>query len=464
MRRGCASIAAGVLVIGLAGFIYLTLNPPFALPETGYLSSEARRDVRLDSAAPVVAFGIRVRLSSRIYANSYSQFEPARLTASLAGASTDALAVRLYPADGGVIDHLAADAAGHSLEWRVDCRAAGAEDCSREYVAIVSATGDGGGEDGEADLEIFAEQEFPAHVETPFLVSIGLNVDELDLADGVTLGLEGATASETVSADAPVTYQRLDVESGPGSMGGGVLRVRTERTEDAIPTGLRAPAPVRVAMLDEAGAVLVDLAPRPGTELGVGLPALMGAHQIVTWWQDRADQAYEVTWEIELASVAAGGGPRVSLGAAIRPDPLGTTTGGGQASDTIGSRETTLDLGIEADIGEPAGADHLPSAIGVLRLRLELTDVEDGNPALLVLDSGRYDDTLPAILHPNEPVELAVDGLPDCLAHRCSSWVGTLVDPGRATSQPSLRDATVTWDTSLQLWPLDPFASPRQFP
>jgi hypothetical protein len=213
---------------------------------------------------------------------------------------------------------------------------------------------------------------------------------------------------------------------------------------------------VRIAVLDAAGAIVADLAPRPGTEVGVGLPALIGEHQVVTWWQDRADQAYEVTWEIELGSLAAGDGPRVSLGAAIRPDPIETTTGAGQASDRIGSRETTLDLAIEADFGQPAGPDHLPPAIGVLRLRLELTDVEDGKPVLLVLDPGRYDDTMPAILRPNEPVEMALDGLP--------GWVGTLADPGQATAQPSLRGATVTWETSLQLWPLDPFAPPGQAP
>jgi hypothetical protein len=452
MRRGCASIVVGVLVVGLAGYVYLTLNPPFSLPETGYLSSEARRDVRLDPAAPVAAFAVRVQFSSRIFANSYSQFEPARLTASLAGASADALALRLYPTDGAVVEQLAADAAGHSIEWRVDCRASVAEDCSREYVAVVSG---GGGDVAQADLEIFAEQEFPAHVETPFLVSIGLDVDDIDLADEVRLGRDVAMASVSVSADAPVAYQRLDA-GAPEALGGGVLRVRAERRGDAIPTGLRAPAPVRLALLDAAGSVVVDLAPRPGTELSVGLPTLIGEHHVVTWWQDRADQAYDVAWEVELGSLAAGDGPRVSVDAPTRPDPIETIVGGGQASDTIGSRETTLDLGIDADFGPPAGADHLPTIIGVLRLRLELTDVEDGNPAMLLLDSGQYDDTLPAILRPNEPIELAVDGRPH--------WVGTLVDPERATAQPSLRGAAVAWETSLQLWPLDPFAPPGQRP
>jgi hypothetical protein len=451
MRRGCASIVVGVLVVGLAGYVYLTLNPPFSLPETGYLSSEARRDVHLDPAAPVAAFAVRVQLSSRIFANSYSQFDPARLTASIAGASADALALRLYPTDRGVVDQLVADAAGHSLEWRVDCRASGPGACSREYLAVVS----GGGEVAQAHLEIFAEQEFPAHVETPFLVSIGLDVDDIELADEVRLGRDVAMASVSVSAHAPVAYQRLDA-GAPDALGGGVLRVRAERRGDAIPTGLHAPAPVRLALLDDAGSVVVDLAPRPGTELSVGLPTVNGEHHVVTWWQDRADQAYDVAWEVELGSLAAGDGPRVSVDAPTRPDPIETIVGGGQASDTIGSRETTLDLGIDADFGPPAGADHLPTIIGVLRLRLELTDVEDGNPAMLLLDSGQYDDTLPAILRPNEPIELAVDGRPH--------WVGTLVDPERATAQPSLRGAAVAWETSLQLWPLDPFAPPGQRP
>src|SRR5688572_11359356 len=106
MGRGCLwaiGWAIGALLAALvAGFVYLTLNPPFSLPETGYLSTASERELRLGPDSTVAAVEVRVRFDPAIFRDTNTEFEPARLTAAIRGDAirNASLALRIYPTDG----------------------------------------------------------------------------------------------------------------------------------------------------------------------------------------------------------------------------------------------------------------------------------------------------------------------------------------------------------------------------
>ena len=458
MLRAVAWVLGILIGLAVAGYVYLTvINPPFQLPETGYLSASEARNVRLGPDSPVVAYRVRASFDARIYTESSRDFDPARISALL---RTDAppeaeVAVHVYPADGAAVSDLVARTDVSGLSWRIPCDPPGDDACRREYLVVSSA--DDLVAETAATIELFAEQRFPTHVETPFLVGIDIDVDQVDLPPDARLRLGEATASATLAPDAPVARQTVMAAAQPdGQLLGTVLAVEVDREGDAIPTGLNAPAPVRLALLDDEGHVVADLGVRPGTRSAVVLPVLAGEHEIVTWWQDRADQTYQVDWSIEVGALASPTDPTVGLLPLIRPEPIRHDSGEGERE--IGpDRNEAAEIGSGSDIGEPRVPDGLPAAIGVLHLGLELRGEETDAPALLILLPDRFqsDGSFPVPLRPGERVDLALDAFPSCLIGQCDPWHARLGTSDPFATERS-RTVTLRWEWTLDVWPLDP--------
>ena len=464
MLRASAWIVGSLLALVTAGIVYLILNPPFDVPETGYLSRAATREVQLGPGSSLVAYRVQASFDESIYEDPTGDFEPARVTATLqSDAPADAgLALRVYPEVGGQMTDLTRDPDQPRADWRVPCDPPSADGgCSPAYVVVISA--DALAAATEATLDLFAEQRFPAHVETPFLVSIDIDIEEVALPEEAVLGLAAADASLTLSPDAPVAHHDLATEADPDApgLGGATLEVSVTREGEALPTGFDAPAPVRLALLDETGAVVVELGPRPGTRSTVALPPLDGNHEVVAWWQDRADQVYDVDWSIEVAAIAAGE-PVVTVGRAAFEEPIHDASSEGESQVTI-DRDSALEMGIPVDIGESGAPDGLTPALGVLHLTLELIGDETDAPALLILAPDRFASSrgsVPIVLRPGEPTDVALEAFPGCRSSTCESWWGTLgvTDPSDVDRSNS---RTIRWSSTLELWPLGAAAGGR---
>ena len=320
--RGCLAAVLLVLLIGVLGVVYFTLRPPFSLPETGYLESNSSREVRLRPESPVAVVEIDVRHDPRIFSESpSSHFDPTHLaiTSAAAGGADIPVGLRLYPADGKPVTDLSPAPDGGSTGWLIDCEAVEARDCARRYLLVVSS--DGVDAEVRVKVDIAAMLRFPAHVPTPFLVSIGLDVREVRAdASGLAVHADEAAGSMSVSPDAPVTSQTLAIPAaGTGILSddgqpvaGLTLELTVSREGEAIPVGLLAPPPVRAALVTEDDAeVIIEMGARPGAPVVAALPPLEGGYRLVVMWQDRAAQAYRVSWKLERGTVANASAPGI---------------------------------------------------------------------------------------------------------------------------------------------------------
>lgn len=471
---GCVSAVLSAMLLGALGVVYFTLRPPFQLPETGYLATDLSHEVRLGPEAPVAVLELDVRHDPRIFSESPSRrFGPTRLTitTAVAGGTDVPIRLRLYPVDGQPVTDLPPAPDGRSTGWLIDCETVESPDCARSYLVVVNA--DHLDADVAIDLEMRAELWFPAHVPTPFLVSIGLNAHDVR-TDEPDIGLLATTVegSISVSPQAPVAYQPLEVSTadtplvtGEGmQVAGMTLRLAVTRDGEAIPVGLLAPPPVRVAIASgDDGSVLVDVGLRPGSPTVVALPPLEGEPQLIVWWQDRAAQGYRVDWHLEQAIVGHGAAPIVRVGAATKPASIAQKSASGESRMVVGANRPDLELGVGVDIGE-VDREHLPPAAGVLRLQLELDAAATIDPLILLLSTSDYsgDENVPVMLRAGESVELALDAVAHCERGRCEPWRGRVRIPGSAAG-PADRTVSIRWRAEFDLWRLDPWAEPPSF-
>jgi len=472
--RGCLAGVLVVLLIGALGVVYFTLRPPFQLPETGYLESNTSREVRLRPESPVAVLELDVRHDPRIFSESSSrQFDPTRLTitTTVAGGADIPIGLRLYPVDGQPVTDLSAAPDGRSTGWLIDCETVESRDCARTYLVVVNA--DHLDAEVVVKLEMSAKLRFGAHVPTPFLVSIGLDAHDVRADEpGIGLLATAVEGSISVSPQAPVAYQPLEVSTantplvtGEGMpVAGMTLRLTVTRDGEAIPVGLLAPPPVRVAIVSgDDGAVLVDVGPRPGTPTSVALPPLEGEPQLVVWWQDRAAQGYRVDWHLEQAIVGHGPPPIVRVGATTGSASIARKSTSGESRMLVGANRPDLELGVGVDIGDVERA-RLPPAAGVLRLQLELDADATTDPLILLLNASDYsgDETVPVTLRAGESVELALDAVAGCERGRCEPWRGRVRIPGWAAG-PANQTVLIRWRAEFDLWRLDPSAEPPSF-
>jgi hypothetical protein len=311
-------------------------------------------------------------------------------------------------------------------------------------------------------LEVFAEQRFPHAVGTPFGVGLEVDVERRSDMDATRWAVATAAGTLDVSPTAPVAGATIEAAGmRPGGTGGFVLVASAVRDGPAAPTGLEAPPPVRVALLDATGRVMADLGVRPGTPWAVAVPPGSGRHRLVAWWQDRGDHAYAVTWDL-TAAVATTGELALSATSEAAPAPIGTPMTavgvhalGGRATP---GEESELPLG--ADIGFHKD-DRLAPMISVLRLRL-IVDEAVPEPVVLRIGPVRTaisprSDWVPIVIEPGVPREVVLDGLPGCPAGLCDTWALLPAEPGDVSTPASGETVLVRWEASLQLWPLDPF-------
>lgn len=473
ISRGCLAGVLVVLALGVFGAVYVTLWPPFALPETGHLESNLRREVRLRPESPVAVLELDVRHDPRIFRGSpSSRFGPSRLAITTAGAGDAGIPteLRLYPADGLPVPELSLWPDGRSTSWPIDCDTVEARDCERRYLVVVSAA--------ELDAEVAvslgirATLQFPANVPTPFLVSIGLDTREVPIDEASTrLLATEVDGSISVSPEAPVAYQELAlppadpsvVTNDGGPVSGTTLQLTVTRDGEAIPVGLLAPPPVRVAIVSGDGSVVVDVGPRPGTPASVALPPFEGEPQLVVWWRDRAAQGYRVDWRLERAIVGRGAARIVRVGAATDSTSVLQRSTSGESRMLVASFRPDLEFGVGVDIGD-VDRERLAPAAGVLRLEIELDADATIDPLILLLSTSDYsgDETVPVTLRAGEPVELALDAVANCDRTRCPPWRGRVQVPGPAAG-PADAMVLVRWRASYELWRLDPSAEPPSF-
>ena len=463
MLRGCLwtiGIVVGLLVLG---WIYLVLNPPFGSTETGYLSRTEEQRLTLSAETPSAAYRVSIDAPERIYANAYDAFEPLAIRATVASEAEADLAVRIYPADELPVSGLVPTADGRSVGWELDCQAPDAEPaCPRDYLVVVAVTAPPTDE-LHAELHVFAEQRFPTYVDTPFMVGLDINLERLD--DEVAGGWSFAEGHGTLelSPGAPVAEVVVAALGSSGNEAGGlILSATAERLGGAMPTGLGAPPPIRLALLDVDGQVLADLGVRPGTDAAIAIEPGSGHHRLVAWWQDRADQAYEVSWRLE---VAAAGDPELAVSATQQPPTvsIGPPTG---ESGTLelggpGGPAQWEPLPLVANIGGVGGPNRLPAMVGVLRLRLLVTG-DDRAPVVVRLaptreSSSGSTEVVPIVLEPGTARDIALAGLPGCTAAYCESWAILPADP--YDSSTPARPVHLAWEATLELWPLDPFSA-----
>jgi hypothetical protein len=471
--RGCLAAVLLVLLIGGLGVVYFTLRPPFSLPETGYLESNSSREVRLRPESPVAVLELDVRHDPRIFSESpSSQFDPTHLTITSAVASGADIPVglRLYPADGKPVTDLSPAPDGRSTGWLIDCEAVEARDCARHYFLVVSS--DGLDADVRVKVDISAKLRFPAHVPTPFLVSIGLAARELrGEATGLALHADKASGSISVSPNAPVASQALTIPAAGRSMlsddgqpvAGLTLELTVSREGEVIPVGLLAPPPVRAALVsDDDAEVVIQIGARPGVPSVAALPPLEGGYRLVLVWQDRAVQAYRVDWRLEEGTVANTSAPGVEVGAPDSALSLAETTATGEALVTVGANQPDLRFGVGIDIGE-GRPGHLPPVAGVLRLQLEL-DADATGPLILLLTPSIYGgaEEVPVILRPGEPIDVALEAVGSCENQRCEPWRGRVRTPG-SSGTPADERVRIRWRAEFELWGLDPLAGSPSF-
>jgi hypothetical protein len=467
--RGCLAAVLLVLLIGGLGVVYFTLRPPFALPETGYLESNSSREVRLRPESPVVVLELDVRHDPRIFSESpSSHFDPTHLTitSAVAGGADIPVGLRLYPADGRPVTDLSPAPDGRSTGWLIDCEAVEARDCVRRYLLVVSS--DGLDAEVRVKVDISAKLRFPAHVPTPFLVSIGLDARELrGETSGLALHADKASGSISVSPDAPVASQAFTIPAAGTSMrsddgqpvAGLTLELTVSREGEAIPVGLLAPPPVRAALVSDNDAeVVIEIGARPGVAAVAALPPLVDDYRLVVVWQDRAVQAYRVSWQLERGTVADTSVHGIEVGPPETASSFAETTSKGETLVTVGANQPDLRFGVGIDIGE-ARPGHLMPVAGVVRLELEL-DADAPGPLILLLTPSVYGgaEEVPVILGPGEPVEVALEAVGSCENQRCEPWRGRVRRPGSGGT-PDDERVTIRWRAEFELWRLDPLAS-----
>lgn len=462
-----------VLLLGALGVVYFTLRPPFSLPETGYLESNVSREVRLRPESPVAVLELDVRHDPRIFSeSSSSHFDPTRftITTAVAGGADIRVGLRLYPADGKPVTDLSPAPDGPSTGWLIDCGAVEARDCGRRYLLVVSA--DGVDAEVQVKVDITAKLRFPAHVPTPFLVSIGLDTRELRAeASGLTLHTDENAGSISVSPDAPVASQALAIPAAGTALlsddgdpvAGLTLELTVTREGQAIPVGLLAPPPVRAALVAEDDAeVVIEIGARPGVPAVAALSPLEGGYRLVLTWQDRAAQAYRISWQLERGTVADASAPGIEVGALESASPVAETTSKGEMLVSVGANQPDLRFGVGIDIGE-ARPGHLKPVAGVVRLQLEL-DADATGALVLLLSPSVYGgaEEVPVILRPGEPVEVALEAVGSCENQRCEPWRGRVRTPG-SSGTPADERVRIRWRAEFELWGLDPLAGSPAF-
>jgi hypothetical protein len=471
--RGCLAAVLLVLLIGALGVVYFTLRPPFSLPEAGYLGSNTSREVQLRPESSIAVLELDVRHDPRIFSEAQSShFDPTYLTINTAvvGGADIPVGLRLYPADGKPVTDLSPAADGRSTGWLIDCQAVEARDCARRYLVVVNA--DGLDAEVRVKVDINAKLGFPAHVPTPFLVSIGLETRDVRAeASGLALHADEAAGSMTLSPDAPVTSQTIAIPAsgtalltGDGNpVAGLVLELTVSREGEAIPVGLLAPPPVRAALVTaEDAEVVIEMGARPGVPAIAALPPLEGGYRLVLMWQDRAAQAYRVSWQLERGTVASNSAPGIEVGAPESASSVAETTSKGETLVTVGANQPDLRFGEGIDIGE-ARPGHLMPVLGVVRVRLELNGDATG-PLILLLTPSVYGgaEEVPVILRPGEPVEVALEAIGSCENQRCEPWRGRVRTPGSGGT-PADERVTIRWRAEFELWGLDPLAGSPSF-
>lgn len=469
MPGGCLRVIgwafAGVVAVIVLGWIYLTLNPPFGSTDTGYLGRREERRLVLSPAATTATHEVTVGAAPPVYASASDRFEPLRVRATARTDGGVPLAVLVLPADGIAVDGLESDSFSGTATWQIDCqRPSDERPCPRRYLVVVSADGVLSGE-VDAVLEVFAEQTFPKYTGTPFAVGIDLTLERRDEPDAEAWQLADTSGTLELSPGAPVASFVVQAPGmSPSVTGGMVLTATATRDGPAVPTGLGAPPPVRLALLDVTGSVIAELGVRPGSAAAVAVPPGSGRHRLVAWWQDRADQAYQVSWQLHVAAI---GVPGLSLSAVAEPSaaPIEavTTAEGVQAFGGPAAPEEAAELPLTVDIGLAGESGHLPQMIGVLRLTLLAVDEDLRAPIVVRLVPARESPQASApplvvVLEPGMPREVVLEALPGCPAAACSTWAFLPEDdpvPGETAIEPIL----VEWRAELRLWPLDPYGT-----
>jgi hypothetical protein len=470
VRGGCLKAVAwafgGFLALVVLGFIYLSLFPPLGSTETGYLSRREERRVALSGPGSSATHELSVGAGRGVYGTESERFEPLSVRVTVRTEAGAPLTVQVLPTDGHPLEGLAITEAG-TASWAIDCQQPTDErPCPRDYLLVVTASGAAAG-DVEAVLEVFAEQRFPTYVGTPFAVGIDVALERRQDADDDGWQLAETSGTLTLAPDAPVALVTIEAPgSSPSGAGGIVLAASADRDGPATPTGLRAPPPVRVALIGGDGAVLADLGVRPGTESAVAIPPGSGHYRLVAWWQDRADHAYEVSWRM---AVAAAGTSGLTLAATdeTHPEPVGSTmtAAGVIAVGGPGSSDRIQDLPVHVDIGLNGGTDSLPPMAGVLRLRLLVVNEDLPEPIAIQLVPARGAELataapLPIMLEPGVAREIVLEATPGCPATACETWAVLPVGRDGTSGALTLPEVVrIEWQASLQLWPLDPFGS-----
>lgn len=446
MRRGCLTIGGVLLGLVLMGFIYLTLNPPLKLPDTGYLSRSTEVDARLDASSPTAAFAVRLGVPENVHAGGYRDFPPLLVSASAGSAD---VRLWLYPRDGLPVTGLAPSDDGTQLSWQLDCETSGATSgCARDAVLVVAGTDlPAGGL--ETKVSLFAEQRFPAHVPTPFLVSLDLSAERVELASGDRLMAAAADGSHRLSPQQPVVRWSLGADGTEAPVGGSWLAVEVDHAGVAIPTGFEAPSPVAVALVDQAGEMVGSTEVRPGSPSILALAPLTGEYTVVAWWQDRAAASYDVRWRVEQRVIGSDAAPNLSALQARELAPVERLEGSGTVVTGESGREDAIGFGsFETDSRPYLGSTHLPSHLAIVELHLTAR-TDDAAPVVLLLDGA------PVPFVSGVAVDTAFGASVNCSGYDCGSGVSVAAD----YRQPRI---SVTWDGVATLWPLDP--SIRQQP
>ena len=440
MRRGCLTVGGVLLGLVVIGFVYLTINPPLKLPDTGYLSRSAEVDARLDASNPTAAFEVGFGVPETVHAGGYRNFPPLRVSASAESAN---VRLWLYPRDGLPVQDLAPSDDGTQLSWQLDCETSGARNgCVRDAVLVVAGADlPAGGL--ETKVSLFAEQRFPAHVPTPFLVSLDLSAERVELASGDRLMAAAADGSHRLSPQQPVVRWSLSADGTEAPVGGSWLTVEVEHAGVAIPTGFEAPSPVAVALVDQAGEVVGIADVRPGSPSVLALPPLGGEYAVVAWWQDRAAASYEVRWRVEQQVIGSDAAPNLSALQAPELAPVERLEASGDLVTDESGRGAPIGFApFETDSSPYLGPDHLPSHLAVVELHLTAETDED---ITVVLWLGGA----PVPFVPGAAVDTAFGESVNCSGFECGSGVSVATD----YRQPPV---SVTWDGVATLWPLYP--------
>lgn len=444
MRRSCLILGGVPLGLVLIGFVYLTLNSPFQEPDTGYLSRSTELDARLDPSHPTAAVEVRFGAPESVYAGVYGEFPPLRMSATLVGESAGSANVRLwlFPRDGVPVTDLATSEDGGQLSWQLDCQTPGGRSgCARNAILIVA------GADLPADglttkVRLFAEQRFPAHRPTPFFVSLDLSAESVELAGDDRLMAGATDGSHLLSPEQPIVRWSLNVDGTEAQVDGSWLTVEVEHRGVAIPTGYEAPPPVAVAVVDQAGKVVVIAEVRPGSPSILALSSLAGEYTVIAWWQDRAAESYDVRWRLEQRVIGADSAPHLSALQAQEVAPVEQLEDFGDLVTDESRREVPIGFGRFVTDSIPyLGPDHLPSHLVILQLHLA-AQTDDASPVVLLIAGA------PVAFASGATVDFAFGEAVNC-SDVCGSGVSVTTD----YRQPPVK---VAWDGVATLWPLDP--------